>query len=126
MGKVEESRKNGFGKSVQPPGTSRLESVKSSRLANPTVKNDRLHWAELTRLSRLERNDSPGGSRWYFATRDNGGKWRWCTVERLSARDHPVTGESEDREKPLESDGTTRHGCGKEWRRRSTGSRKIV
>ncbi|PKI66969.1 hypothetical protein CRG98_012634 [Punica granatum] len=30
-GKVEESRKNGFGKSILPPGTKRPESVKSGR-----------------------------------------------------------------------------------------------
>ncbi|PKI73206.1 hypothetical protein CRG98_006404 [Punica granatum] len=36
-------------------------------------------------------------------------KWRWCTVERLSACHHLVTGESEGHEEPLGSDGTTRH-----------------
>ncbi|PKI51930.1 hypothetical protein CRG98_027686 [Punica granatum] len=36
-------------------------------------------------------------------------KWRWCAVERLSALDHLVTGESEGHEEPLGNDGTTRH-----------------
>ncbi|PKI58985.1 hypothetical protein CRG98_020630 [Punica granatum] len=36
-------------------------------------------------------------------------KWRWCAVERLSARDHLVTGESESHEESLGNDGTTRH-----------------
>ncbi|PKI69369.1 hypothetical protein CRG98_010251 [Punica granatum] len=36
-------------------------------------------------------------------------KWRWCAVERLSARDHLVTGESEGHEEPLVNDGTIRH-----------------
>ncbi|PKI57934.1 hypothetical protein CRG98_021683 [Punica granatum] len=35
-------------------------------------------------------------------------KGRSCAVERLSARDHLVTGESDGCEEPLESDGTTR------------------
>ncbi|PKI38895.1 hypothetical protein CRG98_040712 [Punica granatum] len=56
-----------------------------------------------------ERNGYPGGSRWYFDAREKGEKWRWCTVERLSARDHLVTGESEGHEEPLGSDGTTCH-----------------
>ncbi|PKI65406.1 hypothetical protein CRG98_014222 [Punica granatum] len=36
-------------------------------------------------------------------------KWRWCAVERLSACDHLVTGESEGHEEPLGNDGTTRY-----------------
>ncbi|PKI66322.1 hypothetical protein CRG98_013284 [Punica granatum] len=40
--------------------------------------------------------------------REKGEKWQRCMVERLSARNHLVTGESEGREEPLESDGTTR------------------
>ncbi|PKI64110.1 hypothetical protein CRG98_015499 [Punica granatum] len=42
-------------------------------------------------------------------TREKREKWRWCTVERLSARDHLVTRESEGHEEPLGRDGTTRH-----------------
>ncbi|PKI49576.1 hypothetical protein CRG98_030032 [Punica granatum] len=37
-----------------------------------------------------------------------------CTVERFSDRDHLVTGEREGRKKPLECDGTTCRGCGKD------------
>ncbi|PKI66596.1 hypothetical protein CRG98_013005 [Punica granatum] len=36
------------------------------------------------------------------------GKGRSCAVERLSARDHLITRESEGHEEPLGSDGTTR------------------
>ncbi|PKI63909.1 hypothetical protein CRG98_015690 [Punica granatum] len=48
-------------------------------------------------------------------------KGRSCAVERLSARDHLVTGESEGHEEPLGSDGTTRHGRGKKWRAEDPG-----
>ncbi|PKI56391.1 hypothetical protein CRG98_023194 [Punica granatum] len=41
--------------------------------------------------------------------REKSEKWRWCAVERLLARDHLVTGESEGHEDPLGNDGTTRH-----------------
>ncbi|PKI60685.1 hypothetical protein CRG98_018932 [Punica granatum] len=46
---------------------------------------------------------------------------RSCSVERLLARDYLVTGESEGREEPLESVGTTRHGRGKEWHAKDSG-----
>ncbi|PKI68451.1 hypothetical protein CRG98_011140 [Punica granatum] len=73
-------------------------------------KTNRPDWAELTRLGRSERNGSPGGSRWYFATREKGRKWWRCKVEWLSAHDRLITGEIESREEPLESVGMTRHG----------------
>ncbi|PKI60436.1 hypothetical protein CRG98_019177 [Punica granatum] len=41
--------------------------------------------------------------------REKRGKWRWCTVGRLSARNHLVTGENEGCKEPLKCDGTTRH-----------------
>ncbi|PKI50529.1 hypothetical protein CRG98_029083 [Punica granatum] len=44
------------------------------------------------------------------------GKWRWCTVERLSACNHLITGESEGCKESLGSDGTTRQSRGKERR----------
>ncbi|PKI78369.1 hypothetical protein CRG98_001237 [Punica granatum] len=44
-----------------------------------------------------------------------------CAVERLSARDHLVTGESEGRGEPLECDGMTRRGRGKKWRAEDPG-----
>ncbi|PKI63565.1 hypothetical protein CRG98_016045 [Punica granatum] len=62
-----------------------------------------------------------GGSRWSFDVREKGEKRWWCTVERLSARDHLVTRKSEGREEPLGSDGTTRHGRGKKWRAEDPG-----
>ncbi|PKI38866.1 hypothetical protein CRG98_040737 [Punica granatum] len=53
-----------------------------------------------------------GGSRWSFGSREKSGKWRWCTVGRLSARNHLVTEESEGCKEPLENDGTTHHSRG--------------
>ncbi|PKI61334.1 hypothetical protein CRG98_018269 [Punica granatum] len=46
---------------------------------------------------------------WGEAEREKREKRRWCAVERLSACDHLVTGESEGHEEPLGNDGTTRH-----------------
>ncbi|PKI56024.1 hypothetical protein CRG98_023583 [Punica granatum] len=63
-----------------------------------------------------------GGSRWSFDAREKGEKRRWCTVERLLARDHLVTRKSEGREEPLGSDGTTRHGRGKKWHAEDPGA----
>ncbi|PKI50067.1 hypothetical protein CRG98_029536 [Punica granatum] len=48
------------------------------------------------------------GKNWKDPRREKGEKWRRCMVERLSARNHLVTGESKGREEPLESDGMTR------------------
>ncbi|PKI70301.1 hypothetical protein CRG98_009293 [Punica granatum] len=93
MGKVEASRKNGFGKSILPPGTNRPESVKSGRrqtqLAIPLV------------------GAVPVDRDGIFTEKRE--KWRWCTVKRLSARNHLGTRESEGHEEPLGSDDTTRH-----------------
>ncbi|PKI66970.1 hypothetical protein CRG98_012635 [Punica granatum] len=73
------------------------------------VKQTRLAPDEETTL-----REAPGG----LLVQD---RWHWtpngmritpvevlCMVERLSARNHLVTGESEGCEEPLESDGTTR------------------
>ncbi|PKI52276.1 hypothetical protein CRG98_027341 [Punica granatum] len=51
---------------------------------------------------------APGGLLMQDPRREKAEKWQRCMVERLWARSHLVTGESEGREEPLESDGTTR------------------
>ncbi|PKI61778.1 hypothetical protein CRG98_017828 [Punica granatum] len=55
------------------------------------------------------------GKNWKNLRREKGVKRQWCTVERLSARDHLVMGECEGHEEFLESDGTTRLSRGMEW-----------
>ncbi|PKI70251.1 hypothetical protein CRG98_009328 [Punica granatum] len=49
------------------------------------------------------------GKNWKKSEKEKGEKRRWYMVERLLARDHLVTGESEGHEEPLGSDGMTRH-----------------
>ncbi|PKI64480.1 hypothetical protein CRG98_015128 [Punica granatum] len=82
----------------------------------------RLGWNEQTRIGTV---GSTGRPDWQSDLsglyREKGEKRRWCTVERLSARDHLVTRKIEGREEPLGSDGTTRHGRGKKWRAEDPG-----
>ncbi|PKI46496.1 hypothetical protein CRG98_033112 [Punica granatum] len=106
----------GLGKSVLPPGMNKPESVQSGRLAVRLVRAVPVHRGGLFVRGRLRW--IPKGLRITPAVvsreehTEKRGKWRWCMVGWLSARDPLVTGESEGCKEPLESDGTTRHSRG--------------